>query len=131
MIEWLNDPGHLRGEYSFGGTTLKPEGPNYASVPPSQNKCNIYVANTIFQALGLEFLVHEKEDEHRKFFPYRAAEWADKSNAIPLYISARDKPDAPGIKDGVQQETGIHIKTTELLGNNDSTYRRYCPNCPS
>jgi hypothetical protein len=88
---WKADPGNLWGEYNFreatqvNATALDPSGPDYADVAASQNKCNAYVAEALYKALRLEYLVYESTEEPGKYFPYRAKDWADPKVVIRHY----------------------------------------------
>ena len=127
--------------------------PNYATVPASQYKCNAYVAEVIYKALGITFPVYQ-ESGSNKFFPYRSSDWGDSAKSIPnfpvvtvpqmsdiwsdghhtgiylgqyngikVYISARDRGDGSVGVGNIQFEHGIQIKQ---LGDG-GTFRHYTP----
>ena len=58
----------------------------YVTVPASQNKCNVYVAEVIFLVTGITFKVYESEEKPGQYFPYRAKDWGDTKKTIPHFV---------------------------------------------
>lgn len=153
LIIWSTDPGNQWGEGKWDSKDLVMSAHAYATVPASQYKCNAYVAEVIFQSLGLVFK-HIPADTPGKFFPFQAREWHDSSVVIPhfpvttspvigdvyatdthsgifvgeyagkqLYVSARD--DAGGVfaEGTIQREKGVQIKVIPKPG----VFRHFTP----
>jgi hypothetical protein len=83
---WIDDPGDKWGEGSWDSNDLDMSATCYVTVPASQNKCNVYVAEVIFIATGITFPVIESEEEPGKYFPYRAKDWGDTTKTIPHFV---------------------------------------------
>jgi hypothetical protein len=89
---WLEDPGYLWGtskdpnDVDVGPQDLTPTASCYASVPYNRYKCNIYVAEAIYLATGITFKEYQSEEQAGKYFPFRAADWANTAVTIPHFI---------------------------------------------
>ena len=89
---WLEDPGYLWGaskdpnDVDVGPQDLTPTASCYASVPYNRYKCNIYVAEAIYLATGVTFKEYQSEEQAGKYFPFRAADWANTAVTIPYFI---------------------------------------------
>ena len=83
---WIDDPGDQWGEGWWDSNDLDMSAPCYVTVPASQNKCNVYVAEVISLATGITFPVIESEEELWKYFPYRAKDWGDIKKTIPHFV---------------------------------------------
>ena len=82
---WVEDPGNQWGEGSWDSNDLDMSASCYVTVPASQNKCNVYVAEVIFLATGITFKVIESEEKPGQYFPYRAKDWGDPNKTIPHF----------------------------------------------
>lgn len=91
LLLWSADRGTQWGEGIWDSSDLQMSAPDYATVPASQYKCNAYVAEVIFQSLGLIFKVHESDQQRGKYFPYQANEWGNSGLNIPHFpvVSSR------------------------------------------
>ena len=96
---WVDDTGNIWGT-SDSTTDFNPTAECYATVAGDDSKCNIYVAEVIYRATGVTHQAHEEivsrpeclyvtadgcyDVPHStgKYFPFRAAEWADTSKYI-------------------------------------------------
>ena len=85
LIIWSTDPGNKWGEGRWDSKALILSAHDYATIPASQNKCNAYVAEVVFQSLGLVFKHFPSKEQPGRFFPFRAGEWHDASVAIPHF----------------------------------------------
>ncbi|HSF51140.1 MAG TPA: hypothetical protein VLA74_10310 [Nitrososphaeraceae archaeon] len=83
---WIDDPGNQWGEGWWDSNDLDMSAPCYVTVPASQNKCNVYIAEVIFLATGITFPVIESEEELWKYFPYRAKDWGDTKKTIHILL---------------------------------------------
>ena len=83
---WIEDPGNQWGEGSWDSNDLYMSASCYVTVPASQNKCNVYVAEVIFLATGITFKVYESEEKPGQYFPYRAKDWGDTQKTIPHFV---------------------------------------------
>lgn len=150
---WFTDPGDQWGEGVIDSKDYQSSCPGYAKVPASQYKCNICVAEAIWQALGLFMPSISSAEEKGKWYPPQARQWSDTKHAIlhfpvvndapqmgdivaigghvgihlgrGIYISARDNDEGVVTLAGCQRKKGIQIK--ELPEKVDAT-RRYTPN---
>lgn len=89
LLLWDVDRGKQWGEGSWDSSNFTPSAGDYAVVPASQNKCNAFLAEVIFKAVGVVHHGHLKEgmtrtDPHA-WFPYQAKEWGDSSFTIPNF----------------------------------------------
>jgi hypothetical protein len=85
LLLWSKDPGNQWGEGSWDSTDLVMSAPDYALVPASQYKCNAFVAEVLYNSLGVIQRVHESEESPGKYFPYRANEWGNARLSIPHF----------------------------------------------
>jgi peptidoglycan hydrolase-like protein with peptidoglycan-binding domain len=83
---WIEDPGNQWGEGSLDSNDLYMSASCYVTVPASQNKCNVYLAEVIFLATGITFKVYESEEKPGQYFPYRAKDWGDTTKTIPHFV---------------------------------------------
>ena len=85
---WNEDPGNKWGKGNIlgvlgNGKRIHMSDPNYPSIPASSNKCNIYVAEVLYTAVGKEFKVYTANMFNPgKSLPYLAADWAHISQYI-------------------------------------------------
>lgn len=99
---WSKDPGDQWGEGWWDSQDLVMSAPDYATVPASQSKCNAYVAEVIYQALGIvhraipeeidlvlpglnPFGLQRQKRKTGKYFPHRAKEWGNPKWSIPHF----------------------------------------------
>lgn len=86
LLLWDIDNGHQWGEGSWDSRDFTPSAADYAVVPAAQNKCNAFLGEVIFKALGVVHHGHLKEgmkkSDARAWFPYRASEWSDSTFQI-------------------------------------------------
>lgn len=85
LMLWSKDPGNKWGEGSWDSNDLQMSAPEYVLVPASQYKCNAYVAEVIYQSLGLVFKVHEAAQAKGKYFPFQAREWGNAGTTISQF----------------------------------------------
>lgn len=90
LMIWSADPGNRWGEGIWDSTDITLSCADYATVPASQNKCNTYVAEVIYQAVGVVHKVYESTDQRGRYFPYRAKDWGDSSRVIPHFRVVTD-----------------------------------------
>jgi len=81
---WLADTGKIWGTSDETADYNSPA-QCYATVNGDDSKCNIYVAEVIYGATGIIQKAHAEKGETGRYFPYRAAEWADTSKFIPYF----------------------------------------------
>jgi peptidoglycan hydrolase-like protein with peptidoglycan-binding domain len=81
---WLADTGRIWGTSDETADYNSPA-QCYATVKGDDSKCNIYVAEVIYGATGITHKAHAEKGEIGRYFPYRAAEWADTSKFIPYF----------------------------------------------
>jgi peptidoglycan hydrolase-like protein with peptidoglycan-binding domain len=81
---WLADTGKIWGTSDKTADYNSPA-QCYATVKGDDSKCNIYVAEVIYGATGITQMAHAERGETGRYFPYRAAEWADTSKFIPYF----------------------------------------------
>jgi hypothetical protein len=103
LMLWSKDPGNKWGEGIWDSNDLIMSAPDYATVPASQDKCNAYVAEVIYQAFGIVHRAHKSQEEKGKYFPYRASEWGDSKKTIPHFVVV-SKPQMGDI-----WSTGTHV----------------------
>ena len=82
---WSKDPGNQWGEGIWDSEDLVMSAADYATVPEGQYKCNAYVAEVAYRSFGTVQRVYKSEEQHGRYFPYRAKDWGDTSKAIPLF----------------------------------------------
>jgi outer membrane protein OmpA-like peptidoglycan-associated protein len=85
LMLWSRDSGTQWGEGIWDSRDLTLTAADYATVPASQNKCNAYVAEVLYGAVGTVHRVHQSNEQARRWFPYRAREWSNPSQVIPNY----------------------------------------------
>jgi hypothetical protein len=85
LMLWSKDSGTQWGEGIWDSRDLTLTAADYATVPASQNKCNAYVAEVLYGAVGTVHKAHQSSEQARRWFPYRAREWSNPSQAIPNY----------------------------------------------
>jgi hypothetical protein len=85
LVLWSTDPGNVWGEGIWDSTDVTLSAAEYATVPAGQNKCNTYIAEVVFRAVGTVHKVRESSDEPGRYFPYRAREWGDSGVKIPHF----------------------------------------------
>lgn len=85
LILWSRDPGNQWGEGVWDSQDLVMTAHDYATVPASQYKCNAYVAEVVYQSLGLVFRHISAADQPGKYFPFQAKEWHDPTVPIPHF----------------------------------------------
>ena len=81
---WLADTGRIWGTSDKTADYNSPA-QCYATVKGDDSKCNIYVAEVIYGATGIIQKAHAEKGETGRYFPYRAAEWADTNKFIPYF----------------------------------------------
>lgn len=81
---WLADTGKIWGTSDKTADYNSPA-QCYATVKGDDSKCNIYVAEVIYGTTGITQKAHSEKGETGRYFPYRAAEWADTSKFIPYF----------------------------------------------
>jgi hypothetical protein len=103
---WVDDDGKTWGT-SDDTADFDSSAQCYAAVAGDENKCNIYVAETIYRATGITHPAHEQTDIEcnavdnvaavgcidygtGKYFPFRAAELATPSTQIPNFQVTSD-----------------------------------------
>ena len=112
LILWSTDPGNVWGEGIWDSTDVTLSAAEYATVAAGQDKCNTYVAEVVFQAVGTVHKVHESSDEPGRYFPYRASEWGDPSVRIPHFDIAAN----PQIGDIWSSGTHVGVYLGEYAG---------------
>jgi hypothetical protein len=110
---WVADNGKIWGtskETADFSSTCE----SYATVPGDDPKCNIYVAEVIYLATASK-VAHKAHEEKYvgipytgKYFPYRAAEWADTSISIPYFRVDNANPEMGDIW-ARGSHTGIYL----------------------
>jgi outer membrane protein OmpA-like peptidoglycan-associated protein len=114
LLLWGSDKGDQWGEGIWDSKDLTLSAAEYATVPASQNKCNTFVAEVLYQAVGTVHKVFESEEQMGRFFPYRAHQWSDPSQQIPNYqVVPREKM---GDVWALEGHVGIYLGTYEGLG---------------
>ena len=87
LMLWVADTGKIWGSSDKTADYNSPA-QCYATVKGEDSKCNIYVAEVIYGATGITQKAHAERAggvETGRYFPYRAAEWADTSKFIPYF----------------------------------------------
>ncbi len=112
LILWSRDPGNQWGEGIWDSRELVMTARDYATVPASQYKCNAYVAEVVYQSLGLVFKHIPAKGQPGKFFPYQAKEWHDPAIVIPHFKIVK----TPQIGDIYATETHSGIFLGEYAG---------------
>ena|GEM_PF-652101 len=87
LMLWVADTGKIWGTSDKTADYNSPA-QCYATVKGEDSKCNIYVAEVIYGATGITQKAHAERAggvETGRYFPYRAAEWADTSKFIPYF----------------------------------------------
>jgi peptidoglycan hydrolase-like protein with peptidoglycan-binding domain len=87
LMLWVADTGKIWGTSDKTADYNSPA-QCYATVKGEDSKCNIYVAEVIYSATGITQKAHAERVggvETGRYFPYRAAEWADTSKFIPYF----------------------------------------------
>jgi peptidoglycan hydrolase-like protein with peptidoglycan-binding domain len=84
LMLWVADTGKIWGTSDKTADYNSPA-QCYATVKGEDSKCNIYVAEVIYGATGITQKAHAEKGETGRYFPYRAAEWADTSKFIPFF----------------------------------------------
>jgi hypothetical protein len=84
---WGDDPGNIWGEDDFfefftDHKDLVMSSYQYATVAKTQNKCSAFVAETVYQSVGVVHKVYQSKEEAGKHFPYRAADWGNTGKPI-------------------------------------------------
>ena len=82
---------------------------DYATVEAGQYKCNAYVSEVAYRSFRVVHRVYESEEEAGRYFPYRAAEWGDKTKAIPHFPVVDDPRMGDVWSNG--SHTGIYLGT--------------------
>jgi uncharacterized repeat protein (TIGR01451 family) len=110
---WESDPGNLWGTYSIfdpSAADLVPSNPQYAEVKSYSNKCNIYVAETLYNSLGIDLSAIPDDSTPGRFFPTQARTWYDRTATVPHYDVVPNGT-LPQLGDVVamQTENGHHV----------------------
>ena len=87
LMLWVADTGKVWGTSDKTADYNSPA-QCYATVKGDDSKCNIYVAEVIYGATGITHKAHAEKVgsvDTGRYFPYRAAEWADTSKFIPYF----------------------------------------------
>jgi hypothetical protein len=84
---WAKDPGDKWGYGTNCADDLTLTYPNYAVIPKDKPKCNIFIAEVLFNSVGL---VHEAQmaksfNNFGKYYPYSAYLWSDTATTIPSF----------------------------------------------
>ncbi|MCC6625959.1 MAG: hypothetical protein IT340_01030 [Chloroflexi bacterium] len=87
---WSDDPGNIWGEDDFtefftDHEDLELSSYQYATVAKSQNKCSAFVAESVYQSVGVVHKVYQSREQAGKWFPYRAADWGNLVRVIPHF----------------------------------------------
>lgn len=87
---WSDDPGNIWGEDDFtefftDHEDLELSSHQYATVAKSQNKCSAFVAESVYQSVGVVHKVYQSREQAGKWFPYRAADWGNLVRVIPHF----------------------------------------------
>jgi outer membrane protein OmpA-like peptidoglycan-associated protein len=109
---WSRDSGKQWGQGWLDSDDLIMSAPQYATVPAHQYKCNAYVAEVLYQSLGVVQEVHKQVIggwETGKYFPYRAKEWGNASFPIPHFQVVHNPKMGDIWADG--SHTGIYLGT--------------------
>jgi outer membrane protein OmpA-like peptidoglycan-associated protein len=92
LILWMRDDGRTWGEGNDESSNVILSFAGYATVPASQNKCNTYVAEVLYKAVGTVHKVHESDRQEGRYFPYRAREWGNQGQTIEHYPVVTSNP---------------------------------------
>lgn len=115
---WDTDPGNQWGEGSSDSKDFTSSNGAYATVPASQYKCNIFVGEVIFRAIGQSIPWIASAEQKGKAFPPRARDWGDKNQKIPFFDIVTGDPQIGDILPfgghvGISLGHGIYISARD------------------
>jgi RHS repeat-associated protein len=77
---WDSDPGNQWGEGIWDSKDYQSTNWEYPTIPASQYKCNVFVAQSYYDALGVS--IPYIKNRGGTFFPPQARQWGNPNNAI-------------------------------------------------